>query len=67
MRPEIQQMRMAGIYLREQDEQVGPFHTRQDAEHVLILMELFGVSCEGIEIVELDTTAQREESVSTLS
>ena len=51
-------MRRFRIYLRERDEQVGPFHSRQDAERFLVLMELFGVSREGIEIVELDTSAR---------
>ncbi len=52
-------MRTVGIYLREQDEQVGPFDTRQDAERFLILLELFGAGREGIEIVEVDTTCDR--------
>ncbi len=46
-----------GTYLCERGEQIGPFHSRQDAERFLILMEMFGTSREGIEIVELDCRA----------
>ncbi len=53
-------MKRTGIYLREQDEEVGPFHTRHDAECFLILMELSGVSSEGIDIVEIDTAELTE-------
>ena len=51
-------IRRIGIYVREGDEQVGPFHSRQDAERFLILMELFGTRREGIELIEVDTTAR---------
>ncbi len=43
-----------GVYLRENGECVGPFHTREDALRFLVLMELSGESIEGIEIVETD-------------
>ncbi len=46
------------VYLHEKDEYVGPFYRRQDAELFLALMELFGESLEGIEIVEIETTAK---------
>jgi hypothetical protein len=50
-------MSILGIYLREGTEQIGPFHSRQDAERFLFLMELFGTSIEGIKIVELEIAA----------
>ncbi len=43
-----------GIYLREQGEYVGPFCSLADAEDFLHLMDFFGESCEGIEIVVED-------------
>ncbi len=46
------------IYLHEKDGYVGPFYRRQDAKLFLELMELFGESLEGIEIVEIETTAK---------
>ncbi len=52
------EMRKVGIYLREGEEQIGPFYSRQDAERFLLLMSLFGASCAGIEIVERDITTQ---------
>ncbi len=42
------------IYLHEADEYVGPFCNRVEAEKFIALMELFGASREGIEIVERD-------------
>ncbi len=42
-----------GIYLCEQDGEIGPFRTRQDAERFLVLVESLGMNIEGIEIVEL--------------
>lgn len=48
-------MGRTGIYVRKGEEHVGPFCSRQDAERFLLLMELFGTSSEGIEIVELGT------------
>ncbi len=48
------EMRKVGVYLREEEELVGPFYSRQDAEYFLFLMELLGTSSEGIEIVEID-------------
>jgi hypothetical protein len=47
------------IYLQGDDECVGPFRSREDAELFLSLMELFGGSSDGIEIVAL--AAGREE------
>lgn len=43
------------IYLCEADEYVGPFCSREDAERFLALVALFGGSCKGIEIMELDS------------
>jgi hypothetical protein len=50
-------VRRTGIYLRENGEFVGPFQSRGDAERFLELMELFGESAEGIEIVEISDAA----------
>ncbi len=47
-----------GIYLREKDEYVGPFYSREDAERFLVLMELSGESREGIEVVEIENAAK---------
>ncbi len=46
-----------GIYVREEDEYVGPFNSREDAERFLVLVELSGESSKGIEIVEIDNAA----------
>ncbi len=46
------------IYLREADEYVGPFCKRRDAERFLELMELFGESSEGIEVIELEVDSR---------
>ncbi len=43
------------IYVREEDEYVGPFARHRDAELFLDLMTLSGESLEGIEIVEIDS------------
>ncbi len=48
------------VYLREADEYVGPFCKRRDAERFLELMELFGASSEGIEIIELEADSQEQ-------
>ncbi len=45
------------IYLREAGEHVGPFCSRTDAEKFIELMELFGGSSQGVEIVELDSAS----------
>ncbi len=42
------------IYLHEANEYVGPFCSRVEAEKFIALMELFGASRAGIEIVERD-------------
>ncbi len=55
-------MRSIGIYLREEDELVGPFNSRRDAERFLLLMELSGSSSKGIEIAELDLAVQEQEA-----
>ena len=59
-------MRRTGIYVREGDEHVGPFSSRQDAERFLLLMELFGNNCEGIDIVELGI-ARRPRSINSVT
>jgi len=41
---------------------VGPFCSREDAEKFIVLMELFGASCEGVEIVELETDSDEIEA-----
>ncbi len=43
------------IYLHEAGEYVGPFCRREDAEKFIALMELFGETREGIEILETDS------------
>ena len=49
---------MSGLtYLRERDEYVGPFASRGDAARFLIAMAASGESLEGVEIVEIDSTA----------
>ncbi len=45
------------VYLRESDEYVGPFATREDAERFLTLMLSSGESLEDIELVEIDIVA----------
>ncbi len=47
-----------GIYLREEGQYVGPFHTREDAELFLIAMEASGESLEGIEILEISDSGE---------
>ncbi len=42
------------IYVREGNEYIGPFLSRDDAHLFLILVELFEGNIEGIGIVELD-------------
>jgi hypothetical protein len=54
-----------GVYLKEEKEYVGPFAGLKDAELFLTLMKLFGVSCEGIEIVTLDVDDRGDESAVT--
>ncbi len=46
------------IYLHEEDEYIGPFCSRKDAEQFIALIELFGGNREGIELVELDSKRQ---------
>ncbi len=45
------------VYLRESDEYVGPFATREDAERFLTLMLSSGESLEDIDLVEIDIVA----------
>ena len=49
------------IYLHEADEYIGPFCSRQDAELFIEMMELFGGSCEGVEVVEMESDSSEPE------
>lgn len=62
-------MKRSGIFLSEANELVGPFNSREDAERFLMLMELFGTSSKGIDIVELEITTDQgcEDGVSALA
>jgi len=51
------------IYLHEEDEYIGPFCSRKDAEQFIALIELFGGNREGIELVELDSKRQASAAV----
>jgi hypothetical protein len=44
-----------GIYVHEGKAFVGPFATHKDAQHFIRLIELFGESTEGIEVLDLRT------------
>ncbi len=55
-----------GIYLREQGEHVGPFHSLADAEAFVDLMKLFGENCEGIEIVIADAENEGDTAAVTV-
>ncbi len=50
------------IYLCEAGEHVGPFCSREDAEKFIVLMELFGASCEDVEIMELESDSDEIEA-----
>ena len=54
-------LRTKKIYLHEADEYVGPFRSLKDAERFIALMEWFGESSEGIEIVELESDGTERE------
>jgi hypothetical protein len=45
-------VRIKKAFLNESGEYIGPFESRKDAEGFIILMKLFGGSCEGITVVE---------------
>ncbi len=47
-----------GVYLKEEDKYIGPFHSHKEAEGFLVLMELHGENCCGIEIVNASNSAE---------
>ncbi len=59
-------MHIAGIYLREENEYVGPFHSLDDARRFLELMQAFGEDLTGIEIVEFSDSGVSPSQIVTL-
>ena len=55
-------MTMKRIYIQEDQQRVGPFASRPDAEQFIGLIRRFGEGTEGIEVVEVEEYTTEEQT-----